>query len=59
MKHFAVNERDADTCLYVGCVPAFSGAHCQGATLDELRANLQEVVEMLLEHDALNSAVCS
>lgn len=45
----AVIERDADTGLYVGWVPGFPGAHSQGETLDELRVNLQEVVEMLLE----------
>ncbi len=50
MKHFtAVIERDVDTGLYVGWVPGFAGAHSQGATLDELQTNLQEVVEMLLE----------
>lgn len=50
MKHFtAVIERDADTGVYVGWVPGFPGAHSQGETLDELRVNLQEVVEMLLE----------
>lgn len=50
MKRFtAVIERDADTGLYVGWVPGFPGAHSQGQTLDELRANLQEVIEMLLE----------
>ena len=50
MKNFtAVIERDADTGLYVGWVPGFPGAHSQGATLDELRSNLQEVIEMLLE----------
>jgi len=50
MKHFtAVIERDGDTGVYVGWVPGFAGAHSQGATLDELQANLQEVVEMLLE----------
>ncbi|MBP9146306.1 MAG: type II toxin-antitoxin system HicB family antitoxin [Thermoanaerobaculia bacterium] len=50
MKHFtAVIERDSDTGLYVGWVPGFAGAHSQGETLDELRANLQEVVSMLLE----------
>jgi len=30
-------------------VPGFSGAHSQGATLEELRANLREVIAMLLE----------
>ena len=50
MKTFtAVVERDADTRLYVGWVPGFAGAHSQGETLDELRDNLREVVEMLLE----------
>jgi predicted RNase H-like HicB family nuclease len=45
----AVIERDADTGLYVGYVPGFSGAHSQGETLDELKVNLREVIEMLLE----------
>ena len=45
----AVVERDNDTGLYVGFVPGFDGAHSQGATLDELRQNLREVIAMLLE----------
>lgn len=45
----AVIERDAETGLYVGYVPGFRGAHSQGATLEELQANLAEVVSMLLE----------
>jgi predicted RNase H-like HicB family nuclease len=44
-----VVERDPDTGFYVGHVPGWPGAHSQGATLDELRQNLREVVEMLLE----------
>jgi len=44
-----VVERDPDIDLYVGYVPGWPGAHSQGATLDELRANLQEVLGMLLE----------
>jgi predicted RNase H-like HicB family nuclease len=44
-----VVERDPETGLYVGYVPGWPGAHSQGETLDELRSNLQEVVEMLLE----------
>lgn len=44
-----VVERDKDTGLYVGHVPGWPGAHCQGTTLDELGRNLQEVIEMLLE----------
>ncbi len=45
----AVVERDADTGLYVGYVPGFRGAHTQAASLDELNANLREVIAMLLE----------
>lgn len=45
----AVVERDVRTGLYVGYVPGFAGAHTQGATLDELRENLTEVISMLLE----------
>ena len=50
MKNFtAVIERDKDTGLLVGFVPGFPGAHSQGATLNELRDNLAEVLAMLLE----------
>jgi len=45
----AVIERDPETGLLVGYVPGFPGAHSQGETLDELNANLREVIEMLLE----------
>ena len=45
----AVIERCPDTNLFVGYVPGFVGAHSQGATLDELHTNLQEVIAMLLD----------
>jgi predicted RNase H-like HicB family nuclease len=45
----AVIEHCPDTQLFVGYVPGFPGAHSQGATLDELHANLREVIGMLLE----------
>jgi len=45
----AIVERCPDTDLYVGYVPGFPGAHSQAETLDELRENLREVIEMLLE----------
>lgn len=48
-QYTAVIERCPDTRLYVGYVPGFPGAHSQGETLDELSANLKEVIEMLLE----------
>ncbi len=50
MKTFtAVVEKCAETNLFVGYVPGFPGAHSQGETLDELNANLREVIAMLLE----------
>lgn len=44
-----VIERCPETGLYVGSVPGFPGAHSQGASLDELRENMREVIAMLLE----------
>ena len=50
MKAFtAVVERCLDTKLYVGYVPGFPGAHSQGSTQEELRDNLHDVIQMLLE----------
>ena len=45
----AVIEKDPDTGLLVGYVPGFAGAHSQGETVEELVANLREVIAMLLE----------
>lgn len=45
----AVVEKCTETGLLVGYVPGFPGAHTQAETLDELRDNLREVIEMLLE----------
>ena len=42
-------ERDSETGLYIGIVPDIPGAHTQGETLDELNANLREVIELCLE----------
>ena len=42
-------ERDPETGLYIGSVPEIPGAHTQAETLDELRENLKEVVELCLE----------
>lgn len=50
MRNFtAVVERDSVTGLLVGHVPGFLGAHSQAESLDELNANLREVIAMLLE----------
>jgi len=47
-------EYDPEAGLYVGIIPSLPGAHSQGATLDELQRNLQEVVELCLEEMLAN-----
>ena len=49
----AIIERCPETGLYVGYVPGLPGAHSQGQTIDELNANLAEVIEMLLQDGEL------
>lgn len=44
-------ELDPQTGLFVGHLPGVAGAHSQGATLEELEANLEEVLAMLREDD--------
>ena len=48
-KFTAVVERDAATGLFVGWVPGLPCARRHGVAVDEVSANLHEVVEMLLE----------
>jgi predicted RNase H-like HicB family nuclease len=45
----AVIEKDQESGLFVGYIPGWPGAHSQAASLDELRGNLREVIDMLLE----------
>lgn len=42
-------EYDPETKLFFGTIPGLSGAYTQGETMEELRANLQEVLELILE----------
>ncbi len=50
MKTFsAYVEWDPESKLYVGIIPGIPGAHTQAASLDELRINLKEVLELCLE----------
>jgi predicted RNase H-like HicB family nuclease len=53
----AVIEKCHETNMFVGYVPGFSGAHSQGETLEELRENLIEVIEMLEDKEDYDSAV--
>jgi predicted RNase H-like HicB family nuclease len=50
-------EFDSETNLYVGTIPGLPGGHSQAATLDELRENLQEVVELILEESSAQGEV--
>ena len=56
MNYTAVIEYCKNTGLYVGYVPSLPGAHSQGETLEELNANLREVISMLLEDGSLSTS---
>jgi predicted RNase H-like HicB family nuclease len=45
----AVVERSPETGLFVGFIPGVSGAHTQAESLNELNANLREVLALLAE----------
>ena len=50
MKTFtAYVEWDPEVKVYVGVIPGVPGAHTQAETLDELKDNLKEVLELCLE----------
>jgi predicted RNase H-like HicB family nuclease len=49
-----VVERCPDTNLHIGYIPGFPGAHTQAETLDELSANLREVISLLTEEGEPN-----
>lgn len=46
-------ERDLTTGWLVGSIPGLAAAHSQGGTIDEVRANLAEVIELLRAENAL------
>lgn len=46
-------EHDPETGLVVASVPGVPGAHTQGATVEEARSNLAELVELLHEEGVL------
>jgi predicted RNase H-like HicB family nuclease len=45
----AYGKWDPETKFYVGIVPGMQGAHTHAESLDELRSNLKEVLELCLE----------
>ncbi len=48
-RYAAYIEWDPETKQYIGDIPEVHGAHTQGETLDELMANLKEVLLLCLE----------
>lgn len=48
-KFTAVIERDPETGFFIATIPALPGAHTQAESLDELSANLKEVLKLVLE----------
>lgn len=48
----ALIERDLATGMLVGSIPGIPGAHTQGETLEEVQANLLEVLALLREQHA-------
>lgn len=49
IKFTAEITKDNEINQYIGIVPRLPGAHSQAPTLDQLYANLQEVVQLCLE----------
>ncbi|MEM3466955.1 MAG: type II toxin-antitoxin system HicB family antitoxin [Candidatus Jordarchaeales archaeon] len=47
---YVIIERDEDG-YYVGEVPQLRACYTQGRTLDELMANIREVIELCLEEE--------
>ncbi|QMS89061.1 type II toxin-antitoxin system HicB family antitoxin [Nostoc edaphicum CCNP1411] len=48
-KFYVIIERDEDG-YYVGEVPQLKACYSQGETIDELMANMKEVIELCLEN---------
>ena len=49
----AVIHRCPETRLYLAYVPGFPGAYSQAESLDELSANLHDVIALLLENGGI------
>ena len=45
----AIIEQDTTTGFYVAYIPGLPGAHTQAETLEELKDNIKEVIELVLE----------
>jgi predicted RNase H-like HicB family nuclease len=47
-------EQDEDKIYIVSC-PTFKGCHSYGATIEEAMKNIEEVIQMCLEEEKLDS----
>jgi predicted RNase H-like HicB family nuclease len=47
-------EQDEDKIYIVSC-PTFKGCHSYGATIDEAMKNIEEVIQMCLEEEKVDS----
>ncbi len=45
----AIIEYDPDTKQYIGVIPNMPGVHTVGSSVEEVRRNLKEVLELVLE----------
>ncbi|HMO96821.1 MAG TPA: type II toxin-antitoxin system HicB family antitoxin [Tepidiformaceae bacterium] len=48
-REYTVVVERGESGVFVGWVPGLHGAHSQGTTLDELLANMREVIQLCLE----------
>lgn len=44
-----VIEKDPTTGFFIGYVPGMTGAHSQGETVEELKSNLKDVIELCVQ----------
>ena len=51
-REFTVVIEKGEDGFLIGSVPGLHGAHSQGETLDELLANMREVIELCLEESS-------
>ena len=49
IKFTIVIEKDPTTGFFIGYVPGMTGAHSQGETVEELKLNLKDVIELCIE----------
>jgi len=49
MKFVSYSERDPETGMYIGIVPAIPGAQTCAENLDELQVKLKEVIVLCLQ----------